>query len=103
MRFTGTTTLVMAAAMTLISSAISCTTVYVGNLSYAVTSEDLNGIFAEYGTVVKVLLPTDNETGRLRGFAFVTLSTDAEGDAAIAALDEAEWMGRNLRVNCAKN
>jgi RNA recognition motif-containing protein len=76
--------------------------IYVGNLSYEVTQDDLTQTFAEYGTVKRVQLPTDRETGRLRGFAFVELSTDAEEDAAIQALDGAEWMGRDLKVNKAK-
>ena len=75
---------------------------YVGNLSYEVTQETLNSVFAEYGSVKQVSLPTDRETGRLRGFAFVEMSTDAEENAAIEALDGAEWMGRNLKVNKAR-
>jgi RNA recognition motif-containing protein len=76
--------------------------VYVGNLSYDVTQEDLNSVFAEYGTVKRVQIPTDRETGRPRGFGFVEMLSDAEEDAAIEALDGAEWMGRSLRVNKAK-
>lgn len=76
--------------------------VYVGNLSYDVTEADLSGIFTEYGTVKRVTLPTDRETGRIRGFAFVDLGSDAEEQAAIDALDSSEWMGRDLRVNKAK-
>ncbi|HEY9902950.1 MAG TPA: RNA-binding protein [Candidatus Sericytochromatia bacterium] len=76
--------------------------VYVGNLSYDVTQEDLSSVFAEYGTVKRVQIPTDRETGRPRGFGFVEMSSDAEEDAAIEALDGAEWMGRSLRVNKAK-
>ncbi|MBD2021283.1 RNA-binding protein [Leptolyngbya sp. FACHB-36] len=76
--------------------------IYVGNLSYQVTQEDLTQTFAEYGTVKRVQLPTDRETGRFRGFAFVEMGTDAEEDAAIEALDGAEWMGRDLKVNKAK-
>ena len=76
--------------------------VYVGNLSYDVTEADLNSVFAEYGTVKRVTLPTDRETGRVRGFAFVDLCSDDEDQAAIDALDGAEWMGRDLRVNKAK-
>jgi RNA recognition motif-containing protein len=76
--------------------------IYVGNLSYDVTQEDLNGVFAEYGTVKRVQLPTDRETGRVRGFGFVEMDTDAEETAAIDALDGAEWMGRDLKVNKAK-
>lgn len=76
--------------------------VYVGNLSYKVTEEDLSSVFADYGTVKRVQIPIDRETGRLRGFGFVEMSSDAEEDTAIEALDGAEWMGRSLRVNKAK-
>ncbi|WP_088892442.1 RNA recognition motif domain-containing protein [Leptolyngbya ohadii] len=76
--------------------------IYVGNLSYEVTEDGLNQVFQEYGTVKRVQLPTDRETGRLRGFAFVELGTDAEETAAIEALDGAEWMGRDLKVNKAR-
>jgi RNA recognition motif-containing protein len=76
--------------------------IYIGNLSYEVTNEDLNNVFAEYGTVSRVHIPTDRETGRPRGFAFVELASDAEETSAIEALDGAEWMGRDLRVNKAK-
>jgi len=77
-------------------------TIYVGNLSYRATEEDLKSVFAEYGEVKRVVLPTDRDTGRLRGFAFVDMVEDAQEDAAIAKLDGAEWMGRQLRVNKAK-
>ncbi|MBF2004501.1 MAG: RNA-binding protein [Chlorogloeopsis fritschii C42_A2020_084] len=76
--------------------------VYVGNLSYEVTEASLNAVFAEYGSVKRVQLPTDRETGRVRGFGFVEMGTDAEEAAAIEALDGAEWMGRDLKVNKAK-
>lgn len=76
--------------------------IYVGNLSYDATDEDLKTVFAEYGTVKSVKLPTDRETGRVRGFGFVEMSSDTEETAAIDALDGAEWMGRDLRVNKAK-
>jgi RNA recognition motif-containing protein len=76
--------------------------IYVGNLSYDVTEADLNTVFAEYGTVKRVQLPTDRETGRMRGFGFVEMNAEAEEDAAIEALDGAEWMGRDLKVNKAK-
>ncbi|MDZ7961297.1 MAG: RNA-binding protein [Aulosira sp. DedQUE10] len=76
--------------------------IYVGNLSYQVTEDDLKRAFAEYGTVNRVQLPTDRETGRPRGFAFVEMETDAQEVAAIEALDGAEWMGRDLKVNKAK-
>ncbi|AFY46428.1 RRM domain-containing RNA-binding protein [Nostoc sp. PCC 7524] len=76
--------------------------IYIGNLSYQVTEEDLKRAFAEYGKVNRVQLPTDRETGRPRGFAFVEMETEAEETAAIEALDGAEWMGRDLKVNKAK-
>ncbi len=76
--------------------------IYVGNLSFDATEEDLTQVFAEYGTVKRVQLPSDRETGRPRGFAFVELATEAEETAAIEALDGAEWMNRDLKVNKAK-
>ncbi|KGF71911.1 RNA-binding protein [Neosynechococcus sphagnicola sy1] len=76
--------------------------IYVGNLSYDVTQDDLTQTFAEYGTVKRVQLPTDRETGRLRGFAFVEMATEAEEATAIEKLDGAEWMGRDLKVNKAR-
>ena len=76
--------------------------IYVGNLSYDVSQEDITAVFAEYGSVKRVNLPTDRETGRPRGFGFVEMETEAEEDAAIEALDGAEWMGRDLKVNKAK-
>jgi RNA recognition motif-containing protein len=87
-----------------VSSPLSEKTVaiYVGNLSFQASEEDVKEIFGEYGTVVRVSLPMDRETGRKRGFAFVDLSSDTEEDAAIAELDGAEWLGRELKVNKAK-
>ncbi|MBD2105728.1 MULTISPECIES: RNA-binding protein [unclassified Nodosilinea] len=75
---------------------------YVGNLSYDVTREDLERVFAEYGEVKRVSLPTDRETGRPRGFAFVDMAAEAQEDTIIESLDGAEWMGRELRVNKAR-
>ncbi|MGJ5628868.1 RNA recognition motif domain-containing protein [Nostoc edaphicum] len=76
--------------------------IYVGNLSYDVTQDALSAVFAEYGAVKRVQLPTDRETGRLRGFAFVEMSSEDEETKAIEALDGAEWLGRDLKVNKAK-
>lgn len=76
--------------------------IYVGNLSYDVTQDDLSAVFAEYGSVQRVHLPTDRETGRPRGFAFVEMKSETEEAAAIEALDGAEWMGRDMKVNKAK-
>ncbi len=74
-------------------------TVYIGNLSHEVTQENLIQVFAKYGTVKQVQLPTDRETGKLRGFGFVQMETETEESAAIEALDGTEWMGRDLKVN----
>ena len=76
--------------------------IYVGNLSFDATQDDINQVFTEYGTVKSVKVPTDRETGRVRGFAFVEMSSEAEEEAAIGALDGAEWMGRTLKVNKAR-
>jgi RNA recognition motif-containing protein len=77
-------------------------TIYIGNLSYQASEEDIREVFAEYGTVKRVVLPIDRETGRMRGFAFVEMSSDEHENSAIADLDGAEWMGRQLKVNKAK-
>ena len=76
--------------------------IYVGNLSFDATQEDINQVFAEYGSVKSVKVPTDHETGRVRGFAFVEMGAESEEQAAIEALDGAEWMGRTLKVNKAR-
>lgn len=76
--------------------------IYVGNLNYEVTPEDLQEVFGEYGNVKRVHLPTDRETGRKRGFGFVEMNTDEEETEAINTLDGAEWMGRTIRVNKAR-
>lgn len=76
--------------------------IYVGNLSYEMTEGGLSEVFAQYGTVKRVQVPTDRETGRVRGFGFVEMSTEAEETAAIEGLDGADWMGRDLKVNKAK-
>jgi len=76
--------------------------IYVGNLSYEIGQDDLKQVFAEYGSVKSVQLPTDRETGRMKGFGFVEMGSEAEEASAIEALDGAEWMGRNLKVNKAR-
>jgi RNA recognition motif-containing protein len=76
--------------------------IYVGNLNYEVTKEDLTTVFEEYGTVSRVSLPSDRESGRPRGFGFVEMSSEDEETKAIENLDGAEWMGRELRVNKAR-
>lgn len=77
-------------------------TIYVGNLSYQATENDVQEVFTEYGTVKRIVLPVDRETGRMRGFAFVEMTEDKDEETAIADLDGAEWMGRQLKVNKAK-
>ena len=77
-------------------------TVYVGNLPYEVTEEDLQNVFAEYGSVKRVKMPIDRETGKQRGFGFVDMEAENEEATAIDNLDGAEWMGRTLKVNKAK-
>jgi RNA recognition motif-containing protein len=74
---------------------------YVGNLSFDTTEEQVRDLFAEYGTVESVAMITDRDTGRFRGFCFVEMETSA-ANAAIAALDGKEVEGRSLRVNEAK-
>ncbi len=76
--------------------------IYVGNLPYEVTSDDLTNVFTDYGTVNRVHIPTDRETGRMRGFAFVEMATEEQEEKAIEALDHAEWMKRELKVNKAR-
>ena len=75
--------------------------IYVGNLPFSATEEELNGLFAAHGEVESVALITDRETGRPRGFGFVEMS-DEGAASAIAALDGTELGGRNLRVNEAR-
>ncbi|MDE5111515.1 MAG: RNA-binding protein [Trichodesmium sp. St7_bin2_1] len=76
--------------------------VYVGNLSYHATDEDLKAAFAKYGNVKRVQVPNDRETGRPRGFAFVEMETEDEETAAINGLNGTELMGRYLTVNRAR-
>lgn len=75
---------------------------YVGNLSFQTTSEDLQGLFSQVGTVESVSLVTDRDTGRSRGFGFVEMGSKAEGEAAISKFNAAEIGGRSLTVNEAK-
>ena len=73
--------------------------IYVGNLPFASTEDDLREVFGRYGTVASVAIITDRETGRPRGFGFVEMEDAAAADAAIQALDGSDLEGRNLRVN----
>jgi RNA recognition motif-containing protein len=75
---------------------------YVGNLSYRVTSSDLEQLFSQYGTVESAEVISDRDTGRSKGFGFVEMSTDNEARAAIDALHDQENDGRRLTVNEAR-
>ncbi len=75
---------------------------YVGNLSFSSTEQDLEEVFGEIGTVESVNIIEDRDTGRSRGFGFVEMSSKEEGQNAISQLDGKEVDGRNLKVNEAK-
>ncbi len=75
---------------------------FVGNLDFKITENDLQDAFAAHGTVVEVNLVTDRSTGRPRGFAFVTMSSPEEAQKAIAAMNGKELGGRALSVNIAR-
>jgi RNA recognition motif-containing protein len=76
--------------------------IYVGNLPFKITEQELRDLFAEHGDVVSVAIITDRETGRPRGFGFVEMA-DADAEKAILALNGAVLGGRNLRVNEARD
>ena len=76
--------------------------IYVGNLSYQADEQSLGDLFAQHGEVVNVRIMTDRETGRPRGFGFVEMASDAEGQAAIAALNGVDNGGRQLNINEAR-
>ena len=76
--------------------------IYVGNLDFQSTESELRGAFEVYGPVGKVQIVTDRDTGQRRGFAFVEMANDAEGDQAIAALNGATLGARTLNVNEAR-
>src|SRR6185503_16490053 len=88
----------------LIDSTAMGSKLYVGNLNYSTTEDALRNAFAANGRTVKeVAIPSDRETGRPRGFAFVTMGSDADAKAAIAALDGKDLDGRSLKVNEAQD
>jgi len=76
------------------------TNIYVGNLSFKTTEQDLEELFGQYGEVTRVNIIQDRETGRSRGFGFVEMESEGASEA-IEALDGNEFDGRNLRVNVA--
>ena len=76
--------------------------IYVGNLSYDTTESTLRSLFEAYGSVERASVVTDRDTGRAKGFGFVEMSVDSEGDQAIAALNGKDIDGRALNVNEAR-
>lgn len=80
-------------------------TIYVGNLAYSATIEGLKDLFSQYGEVIKVIIPTDKDTGRSRGFAFVQMQSEDEEDSAVNMIEQSsglEYLDRMLKVNKAK-
>ena len=78
------------------------TNIYVGNLAFSTGSGELERLFAQHGPVTKAQVVTDRDTGRSRGFGFVEMGTTEAAEKAIASLDGADFEGRNLKVNIAK-
>ncbi|MCH7664845.1 MAG: RNA-binding protein [Acidobacteria bacterium] len=76
--------------------------IYVGNLPFSATEDEIREKFEEFGSVMSVNLITDRDTGRPRGFGFVEMENGEEADAAISALDQTEMDGRKLNVNEAR-
>ncbi len=77
--------------------------IYVGNLPFSSTQEDLEALFGRHGTVASVNVINDRETGRPRGFAFVEMESASDADDAIRALDGSNLGGRDIRVNEAQD
>ncbi len=75
---------------------------FVGNISWDATDEDLQNLFASHGEVVSARIVTDKFSGRSRGFGFVEMANDEQANAAIAALNDKDFMGRPIAVNVAK-
>ncbi|MDH5716837.1 MAG: RNA-binding protein [Spirochaetia bacterium] len=76
--------------------------IYVGNLAYTTTEEELTNLFQEYGAVSSVNIITDKYSGRAKGFAFVEMESQEEAQKAIASLNDTQFKERNIRVNEAK-
>lgn len=75
---------------------------YIGNLSYSTTEEDVRSAFSEFGPVDSVSIVMDRQTGQSKGFGFVEMPNNSDADAAIKALNESAFKGRNIRVNQAR-
>ncbi len=76
--------------------------IYVGNLPFATTQEELEELFTPFGEIQSARIIMDRETGRSRGFAFVQMANDADADQAISSLNDQDFNGINLRVNEAR-
>ena len=76
--------------------------IYVGNLPYAITEDELREVFAEFGEVSRANVITDKFSGQSKGFGFVEMPNNSEADEAIKALNESSLKGRNIKVNQAK-
>lgn len=92
----------MQAPAVLALSKLMNTKMYVGNLPFNATEDDVRTLFSDYGTVTEVYLPMDRESGRPRGFAFVTMDSAMAMNEAIKGLNEQEYGGRNLTINEAR-
>ena len=75
---------------------------FVGNLDWGTTEEELNALFAEFGAVEEAVIIKDRMSGRSRGFGFVTFTNDEDADKAVEGLNEKDFKGRNIAVNEAK-
>ena len=76
--------------------------IYLGNIAWSMTEDDVEALFGEFGAVSSVKIITDKYSGRSKGFGFVEMDDDAAAQAAIDALNDSEQDGRNLRVNQAR-
>ena len=76
--------------------------IYVGNLPYSATEEQLKTMFGQYGAVTSASIIKDRDTGRSKGFGFVEMSDDSSAEEAIQALNESDMNGRNIKVNQAR-
>ena len=76
--------------------------IYVGNLPYSISEDDLKSAFGKFGAVTSVKIIMDKATGRSKGFAFVEMASSSEGNQAIKSLNETDLNGRNIKVNEAR-
>ncbi|MDR3188731.1 MAG: RNA-binding protein [Prevotellaceae bacterium] len=77
-------------------------TIYVGNIAYSMREDDMRNAFAEYGSVTSAKIIVDKATGRSKGYGFVEMDNETEGNAAVEALNDKEIGGRHVRVNPAR-